>query len=113
MLQGIVLWCIFQLIKDVNSYSSGAPTFVCQSMVPGHGVSAQNSIAPYSITPAQPQTESSRVRLMLTSPNQEEFTGFLVQGRTSANSNNTIGSFINFPEDAKTIDCNNVKVREY
>ncbi|XP_075215602.1 putative ferric-chelate reductase 1 homolog [Lycorma delicatula] len=106
---GIVLWFIFQLIKDVNSYSNGAPTFVCQSMIPGHGVSAQNSVAPYSITPAQPQTEGSKVKLMLTSPSKEEFTGFLVQGRTSATSNNTIGSFISLPEDAKTIDCNNIK----
>lgn len=76
-------------------------------MLPGHGVSAQNSEPPYSIAPAQPQTEASKVKLILTSPNQEDFTGFFIQGRSG---NNTIGSFVRVPEDAKTIDCFNIKV---
>lgn len=121
LLQGTVLWLLILLVKNVHSYSSGAPIFVCSSMVPGHGVGAQNSEAPYTISPAQ-ETElkllgadgvlavPSKVRLILTSPNQEEFTGFLIQGRPSTSENNTIGSFISFPEDAKTLDCGNTKV---
>jgi len=38
------------LLSSINAYPHGAPTNVCQSMMPIHGAAAQTCSAPYKIT---------------------------------------------------------------
>jgi hypothetical protein len=37
------------LLSTINAYSGGAPAQVCHTMMPQHGVAAQNSTAFYQI----------------------------------------------------------------
>ena len=37
-------------VSRVDAYPAGAPATQCGPMAPGHGVTAQNSLAPYTVT---------------------------------------------------------------
>lgn len=93
-----------------DGYMSGAPTFTCRTMMPGHGQAVQTSPAPYLIVPAENVT-SSRVRVTLTAPKAHDyFIGFLIEARATGSSEDAVGSFIQVPQDSQTLDCNGVLV---
>ncbi|XP_039277082.1 putative ferric-chelate reductase 1 homolog isoform X1 [Nilaparvata lugens] len=95
--------------RHVTGYSNGAPTFVCETMVPGHGVGPQTSTAPYTVTAQHAANEAGKVHVTVYSPTQDDFTGFLVQARPDPNNTRVIGSFSAVPDNSKTIDCSGFK----
>ncbi|KAL3841488.1 hypothetical protein ACJMK2_019626 [Sinanodonta woodiana] len=82
------VWLGLLILGQVMCYPSGAPEHTCSSMTPNHGVSANNSAAPYTIT-------TSKSTYM---PNQEitdaVIAGFLIQPRkkSSLSQSNTVGT---------------------
>ena len=78
----------------IEGYSSGAATGACESMLPGHGASPQNSPVPYSLTPGEQVIEAGKVlNLTLSASGADQIKGFMVQAYISG-SGTRIGSFI-------------------
>ena len=78
----------------IEGYSSGAATGACESMIPGHGASPQNSPVPYSLTPGEQIVEAGKVlNLTLLATGTDLIKGFMVQAYISGSGTRT-GTFI-------------------
>ena len=76
-----------------NSYSSGPPTSICNSMKPGHGLAAQTSPVPFQLAPEGQLIEAGEtLDLVLKSTGSEKFKGFIVRAFESG-SGNSYGTF--------------------
>ncbi|VVC46036.1 Reeler domain [Cinara cedri] len=84
------------LILSVECYSDGAPTEVCEDMLPKHGAPAQTGPSPYTLTLNRKSVKPGEsVTLTLAAKDSGKFKGFLVQARDSTGS--PIGSFMPLP----------------
>lgn len=93
-------------LSVVHGYRSGAPAFVCESMTPGHNsLPPQTQASPYTIAVAKPQTENSKVKVIISAPSGEMFAGFFVQARVNPTDVNSVGSFTQVPINAHTVNC--------
>lgn len=108
----LVVILYFLTTQFSEGYKSGAPKFVCITMMPGHGgtLATNNDQNPYTITPAKTQTENNKVRVMVTSPSGETFAGLFLQARATSTGNKAIGTFTEVPDDVKTINCGDLIV---
>uniref|UniRef100_A0A1B6DIZ9 Ferric-chelate reductase 1 homolog n=1 Tax=Clastoptera arizonana TaxID=38151 RepID=A0A1B6DIZ9_9HEMI len=107
-MEDILKWAVISFcILTARGYKSGAPDFVCTTMMPGHGGSqaTSNSQNPYTISPSKTQTENGKVRVMVTSPSGETFAGFFLQARSASTGNSAIGMFTEIPDNVKTVNC--------
>lgn len=100
-----------------HGHRTGSPSYVCRSMMPGHGHAAQNSSAPYRLVAND--VGSSRFRVELTASEPDDyFIGFLIEARGLGNNLTAIGSFQEWTPDNKsaetanfkTLDCNEAPV---
>ncbi|KAL3841490.1 hypothetical protein ACJMK2_019628 [Sinanodonta woodiana] len=70
------------LLGQVMCYPSGAPDIVCSSMIPNHGVSANNSAAPYTITTSKSTYKSNEeITVTIQANSGLYFMGFFIQPR--------------------------------
>uniref|UniRef100_A0A8D8VZI0 Ferric-chelate reductase 1 homolog n=1 Tax=Cacopsylla melanoneura TaxID=428564 RepID=A0A8D8VZI0_9HEMI len=102
----LLLLTLGSIINQNDGYKAGAPTFACKTMTPGHGVPTQTGDSPYSVEIGSEETsEEGRVRVTLSSPPLQFFTGFLVQARPP-DSDEAIGSFTQIPNrSAQMLNC--------
>lgn len=83
-------------LTPVESYSGGAPTEVCEDMLPQHGAPAQTKDSPYTLTPNRKSVRAGEsITLTLAAKDLSKFKGFMVQARDNAD--NPIGSFAPLP----------------
>ncbi|KAM5148176.1 putative ferric-chelate reductase 1 [Mantella aurantiaca] len=99
----IVNLLIFCLYGYVNAYPNGNVVESCSSMTPNHGVSAQASNAPYSLTVSK-TTYSAGEQILVTLSGSSQFKGFLIQAR-SGSSTTPLGSFQVTDNTAQTLTC--------
>lgn len=84
------------LMLSVKCYSDGAPTEVCEDMLPKHGEPAQTGPSPYTLTLNRKSVKPGEsITLTLAGKNSAKFKGFLVQARDSTGS--PVGSFAPLP----------------
>ncbi|XP_074042422.1 putative ferric-chelate reductase 1 homolog isoform X2 [Leptinotarsa decemlineata] len=97
----LLLFLIF--FTSTNALPQGAPTSVCQTMMPFHqgGIPAQPGLSPYSIVTRQ---HGDKVQVSVGSSLGVRFQGFMLQGRTPAGE--ILGTFQTSPvTDGHTINC--------
>ncbi|KAG5873692.1 hypothetical protein JTB14_016859 [Gonioctena quinquepunctata] len=98
-----VFFLIF--ISSTHAFQSGAPTSVCQTLMPFHGggIPPQAGLSPYSIVTRQ---QGGVVQVSVGSALGVRFKGFILQGRTQYGE--ILGNFQVSPvTDGHTIDCAN------
>ncbi|KAL5004868.1 hypothetical protein ScPMuIL_018324 [Solemya velum] len=102
------------LCQGVLSKRDGAPASVCGTMMPSHGVSAQTSASPYTITTDKTTISAGDdTGIQVTIQGTETtFEGLLVQARDfSGSSLDAVGTF-ELPQGEtylKTVDCTHIK----
>jgi hypothetical protein len=80
----------------VESYGSGAPTEVCEDMLPQHGAPVQTTPSPYTLTPNRKTVKGGeQITLTLAAKDLSKFKGFMVQARDSTGA--PVGSFAPLP----------------
>lgn len=100
-----LLVIFFKIITQNDGYKAGAPTFACKTMTPGHGVGGQTGVSPYTLEVSSEETdEAGRVRVTMSSPPLQFFTGFLIQAR-APESDEAIGSFTQIPRNVQLLNC--------
>lgn len=83
-------------LRPVQGYAGGAPTEVCEDMLPQHGAPVQTTESPYTLTPNRKTVRGGdSITLTLAARDQSKFKGFMVQARDGAE--NPIGSFAPLP----------------
>ncbi|XP_066908193.1 putative ferric-chelate reductase 1 [Halyomorpha halys] len=88
-----------------DSFKSGAPVSKCSTMIPHHRDNAPQIVPSPFILDADPtNSENGLYKIKLHSSNRDHFAGFFIQARVSSD-NKTVGSFTEFPDDAKAINC--------
>lgn len=86
----------FGCLLCIEGYESGAPTEVCDTMLPNHGAPAQTKESPYMLTPNRKTVKPSEsITLTLASKDFSKFKGFMIQARNS--NGHPIGSFASLP----------------
>lgn len=86
----------FGCLRPVDSYTGGAPTEVCEDMLPQHGAPAQTKDSPYTLTPNRKSVKAGEsITLTLAAKDLSKFKGFMVQARDNAE--NPIGTFAPLP----------------
>lgn len=99
------------LITD--SFKSGAPVSKCSTMIPHHrDITPQTTSSSFLLDANQINAENGIYKVKLHSNNRENFAGFLIQARVSSD-NKTVGSFAEFPDDTKAINCLEIVVCIY
>ncbi|XP_077981364.1 putative ferric-chelate reductase 1 [Glandiceps talaboti] len=94
-------------------YPSGPPQSSCTSMFPGHGVAAQTSTSPYTVTVSQTNyATGDTINVTIQGSNGATFRGFILQARRAdwaMDQNEPIGTFQNVPsvDNAKLLTCEN------
>lgn len=84
------------LLQPAESYSEGAPTEVCEDMLPQHGAPAQTKESPYTLTVNRKSVKPGEsVTLTLASKDGSKFKGFMVQARDGAQA--PVGAFMPLP----------------
>lgn len=74
-----LLGLVATLVTGATAYSSGAPNFVCDTLVPGHNREPQaNANSPYSVSVAT-NTMLSGATLDVTVKGSTTFKGFMIQ----------------------------------
>lgn len=80
----------------VEGYGSGAPTEVCEDMLPQHGAPVQTKPSPYALTPNRKTVKGGeQITLTLAAKDLSKFKGFMVQARDSTGA--PVGSFAPLP----------------
>lgn len=96
--------------SGVHGYSGGAPILACKTLVPQHLSEPEMSDPPYHILvsawhiPKEAMHDPPIVQLMINSPVDEKFKGFIVQARCVDN-DTVIGQFEPEPGEYQMIDC--------
>ena len=86
----------------MNGLSTGAPSSVCQTLMPLHsGGILQTSSPPYQVLPSRGQ---GRVRLILGSPEGNAYQGFMILAR-DIETGDFVGEFTSLPEYARHVEC--------
>lgn len=95
------------LLAAVTAYPNGAPSGSCGDLVPGHPSSPQDGRPPFSVTPSSQRTQEGRVRVMLTSPQDLGFTGFMLVAKAlgADDGAHSIGHFSSLPDEASALAC--------
>ncbi|CAH1392643.1 unnamed protein product [Nezara viridula] len=106
---GMQIWLVPILLVTnfllTDSFKSGAPVSKCSTMIPHHIDIAPQTTSSSFLLDANPiNVENGLCKVKLHSTNRDNFAGFLIQARVSSD-NNTVGSFVKFPDDAKAINC--------
>ncbi|CAF2552066.1 unnamed protein product [Rotaria sp. Silwood2] len=96
-------------IKPGHSYSSGAPSSACKSMMPQHGVSSQSCSSSYIIESDKVQyLKSDTVHITVRgSTNSDTFRGILLIAKTKTNQN-IIGTWSALGSDIRTLNCGGI-----
>lgn len=85
---------------------------MCKDMMPHHhGSPPQSGPAPFAVA-AEPSGNEDEGRLRVTLSGSAPFAGVLLQAREGGVEGEAVGSFAALPDNFKTLDCNNFKVRE-
>lgn len=96
------------LLARAWSLQNGAPTSVCETMVPSHGggtIQPQSDAPPFLISPAAARVAQDRpLSVVLGSRQSVQYGGFLVEAR-DVRSGQIVGRFTQVPPVAKTISC--------
>eukprot|EP00090_Calanus_glacialis_P003984 TRINITY_DN12974_c0_g1_i1.p1 TRINITY_DN12974_c0_g1~~TRINITY_DN12974_c0_g1_i1.p1 ORF type:complete len:194 (+),score=44.19 TRINITY_DN12974_c0_g1_i1:34-615(+) len=81
-------------LPAINAWPKGAPTSVCQSMLPGHGKEPQHMAdIPYHIeVPRFALKQNDKIMISLTSESERPFKGFVMKA-VDVPGNNIIGTF--------------------
>jgi hypothetical protein len=79
----------------VNANPNGAPDSACADMTPGHGINAQTSFPPYTVTVFTNtyQPNSGQTVTVTIHGTEASFEGFLLKARQQSTSA-TVGNFI-------------------
>ncbi|XP_059059285.1 putative defense protein Hdd11 [Achroia grisella] len=97
---------VVAVVAYADGHSIGAPVSACKDMIPMHGVSAQNTPAPYVITTSSENIKAGTPMEVVISGKQANDTikGLLLQARQG---NNIVGTFNVAPNDpfAQLLDC--------
>lgn len=104
LLSFLFLW---YFAEEVGTYPSGAPPSTCEDMVPRHlKYTPQTNASPYFIQPATLNVKSGdRLKVMLSSQENLDFLGFMVQAKLPSGVGDPLGKFSNLPEVVKAITC--------
>ncbi|XP_072276082.1 putative ferric-chelate reductase 1 [Pyxicephalus adspersus] len=88
------------------AYPNGKVEESCSTMIPGHGLPAQTSIAPYSLTISS--TNYTGMSAFIVTLNKEQdgkdFKGFMIQAR-APNGGTSLGTFVVNSSDVQTLKC--------
>ncbi|KAL2088096.1 hypothetical protein ACEWY4_016924 [Coilia grayii] len=96
-----LLVCVFE--RCVDAYPTGAPSSVCVSMLPNHGVGPQSTGSPFNLT-VNASTYRHGELITVYIGSSETYRGILLQAR-SADSSAAVGSWINLPSHFQTLKC--------
>ncbi|XP_040263266.1 putative ferric-chelate reductase 1 [Bufo bufo] len=103
-LQTIAVLLMASLPIYVYAYPDGKVTSSCVTMTPVHGVQAQTSSPPYTLT-LDKYTYSAGEKIQVTlSSSATQFKGFLIQAR-SESSTTPVGSFVTTNSNTQTLTC--------
>lgn len=87
----------FGCLTPAQGYSTGAPTEVCEDMLPQHGEPVQTTESPYTLTPNRKSAKGGEtITLTLASKDFSKFKGFMVQARDGQSK--PVGSFMSLPQ---------------
>jgi hypothetical protein len=90
-------------------YSSGAPSKVCDTLTPTHSkgtILPRSSGSPYAIASQVPRvSQGNSLKLIVSSPQEASFQGFMVQGRNPAVPLKPLGKFTVLPKETQAINC--------
>lgn len=94
----LYLVSICVVITYCNAFKSGAPTSVCVSMVPEHGVPPKPLPSPYTLTVDKTKIKpGDNVTVTIKAKGKDTFKGFMLQARESISqvdgTNNPVGHF--------------------
>lgn len=95
---------IISLTASIYAFPTGAPLKHCGDMMPGHDVEPMDDVAPFHITV---QPGESNLKIKLTADDQTHFKGFLIEARSSLESNEAIGVWTTSDRHTKLLDCFN------
>ncbi|XP_044737740.1 putative ferric-chelate reductase 1 homolog isoform X2 [Chrysoperla carnea] len=101
----------YTTITVVYSLPQGAPTSVCQTMLPAHNsIPPQSDVSPYLVSlPVQKLSENARMQVTIVSSQGLHIAGYMLQGRRQDNGE-PIGKFTEVsPELGKQINCSKEK----
>ncbi|CAL1543833.1 unnamed protein product [Lymnaea stagnalis] len=80
-----ITWLVcFGLAQLAQGYSGGPPDTACNTMVPSHGVPAQNSQAPYKVTQSKTTAVPGEL-IEVTLSGNVPFKGFFIRARQGSN----------------------------
>ncbi|KAK7100297.1 hypothetical protein V1264_023275 [Littorina saxatilis] len=91
-----LLLCVIQAPR-VSPHSSGAPAFVCSSMIPGHGESTTTYTDPFVVTVSSSTYSPLQLITVSIEPMMDvQIRGFIIEARPadSRNTDTRIGSFV-------------------
>ncbi|CAH0550076.1 unnamed protein product [Brassicogethes aeneus] len=100
-----MLLILLLFFASTRALPQGAPTSVCESMLPNHGggIPPQSGISPYTVIPRR---QNGAVLVTIQSGLGIPFQGFMLQGRTPEG--DILGEFdVSSTEDGHSIDCSN------
>ncbi|XP_055385328.1 putative ferric-chelate reductase 1 homolog isoform X2 [Condylostylus longicornis] len=104
---------IFNKWIPINTYPSGAPESVCQTMLPFHGggIPPQNTASPFRIDTTSTvigQGQTMRIEINANPP-ELIFEGFMIQARSRNPPYQVVGQFSEIPDGKiKLMNCNGV-----
>ncbi|XP_075142278.1 putative ferric-chelate reductase 1 [Leptodactylus fuscus] len=102
LLKSITILLTILLFDCTNGYPDGLVEASCTTMEPRHGVNAQTSLSPYSLSLSN-STYIAGQQITVTLSGTPQFTGFLIQAR-SGSSTTPLGSF-KVNGDAQILNC--------
>ncbi|XP_044158096.1 putative ferric-chelate reductase 1 [Bufo gargarizans] len=103
LVKSTVILLIVSLFDCSNGYPNGQVQGSCSSMVPRHGVNAQTSAAPYTLSLSKSTYSAGQEITVTLRADNSPFRGFMIQAHRS-NSLNPVGSF-KVNGNAQTLDC--------
>nr|CAH0100360.1 unnamed protein product [Daphnia galeata] len=103
-----VLMLILVPIHQIQGFPHGAPPQACGDMIPGHGVSAQQSTSPFMAIVSNMVAETGTPIMLELRPtdSRNNFKGYLVMAFDVNDNSQPIGTFKQ-PNTGKLIDCGN------
>lgn len=100
---GLVL---IALIGGCRGYGTGAPTSVCDSMLPNHGIDSQDSEPPYALGISKAKEKDGDVVVVtIIAPEGDSFEGFFLQSRLASDKKQILQGRFTVPELTRTADC--------
>lgn len=96
---------IFLLSYEVDAYKTGAPEYVCNSMMPNHKADPQQITVPYKLT-VKPQNGKFEVSIQ-TTKSGDYFRGFFIQAREESDRNAFVKGEFSLTENTKLVACDN------